>query len=111
MSKAEDNFKKYQATLNGIMMTLAAEGFKLLEEEERAKNPVVKKPSPPSVLENALGAMDKNPYINARAQVLKNMTPKERSEIERMESTGKLENSVYQDFVRKVSKMGDLYSK
>lgn len=113
-----ENLRRYQEHLREIgsltppdheqtIDELAAEGMKLLEVEANQK------PHPPSskkVLENALGAMSKNPYIRARLKVLHNLPAWRKAEIERMEKTGDTQNKYYQEFVKMVTDMGDSLS-
>jgi hypothetical protein len=129
MSKTEDNFKKYQETviargytnlkvqklpkdLNELMKQLAREGQEIINREElnncKQSLPITSAPS--ANLEQALASKDTNPYVRARAQVLKDYPEEKRKRILEMESTGKIENGIYQDFVRTVRKLGDQLS-
>lgn len=129
MSKTEDNFKKYQETviargytnlktqklpkdLNDLMKALAKEGQELLDREElnNCKQSLPMTSAPSKNLEQALASKDTNPYVRARAQVLKGYTEEKRNRILEMETTGKIENGIYQDFVRSVRKLGDQLS-
>lgn len=86
---------------------LIAEGNKLLELESKK----TKKTFPvKSSLENSLAATDSNPYIRARAQILKAMPAWRQKEIETMESTGNTDNRFYEDFVRSVTDLGNQLS-
>lgn len=86
---------------------LVSEGNKLLELE--VKNPS-KKPTVKSSLENSLAATDSNPYIRARAQILKAMPAWRQQEIEEMESKGNTNNRFYEDFVKNVTDLGNQLS-
>ncbi len=129
MSKTEDNFKKYQEMLiargytelksqklpkdpNEVLLQLSREGQDILNREELAKCkqslPITSSPS--KDLEQALAAKDSNPYVRARAQILKEMPFARRERIQEMERTGKIENDTYQEFVRLVRKLGDSLS-
>jgi glutamyl-tRNA reductase len=130
MSKTKDNFKKYQETviargytslksqklpkdINDIMKALAKEGQELLDREElnKCKQSLPITSSPSKDLEQALASKDVNPYIQARGQVLKNLTEEKRNRILEMERTGHIENGTYQEFVRMIQKLGDNFSK
>lgn len=80
-----------------------ADGFKLLEAEEKSKA----KPSPSPVLEDALGKMSDNPYVRARTQILTKMTPTARSVIEKMEKGTLDKDSRYDTFVKQITQLGD----
>lgn len=89
------------------------EGYALLEED--AKNPKnsVKTPSsvkPSPVLEDALAKMSNNPYIRARTEILKKMTPIARSVIEKMEKGTLPKDARYDTFCKAVAIRGDQIS-
>jgi len=130
MSKTEDNFKKYQETviargytnlkaqklpkdLNEVMKALAKEGQALLDRAElnNCKQSLPMTSTPSKDLEQALASKDSNPYVRARAQVLKDLPEEKRNRLLEMERTGKMENGIYQEFVRMVRKLGDTFSK
>lgn len=79
---------------------LIAEGNRLLEQEEK----IIKK-SAPSSLKN-----ESNPYIRARAEVLKKMPSWKRNEIATMEKEHNLDNPYYDDFVKQVRILGDSFN-
>jgi hypothetical protein len=130
MSKTEENFKKYQAMivsrgydklipdknlptdLNDLCRKLAMEGQELLDREELTKCnkslPITSTPS--KNLENALASKDTNPYVRARGQVLKDLPKDRRERIEEMEKSGKIDNGIYQEFIRMVRILGDQFS-
>lgn len=130
MKKPEANMEKYKAhlkargydklipmdnppsDLNQLMNRLAAEGRELLEKEKLTglKKLVPEKPTPAKVLESALGLIDKNPYVRARAQVLKDLPADKRKAIEEMERTGNTENTRYSEFLKMVRVLGDRFS-
>lgn len=130
MSKTEDNFKKYQENiiargyanlksqklpkdLNEVMKQLAQEGQELLDREtlDDCKQSLPMTSAPSERLEHALASKDSNPYIRARAQILKDLPKEKREHILQMEQSGKIENSMYQEFIRMVRKLGDNFSK
>ena len=125
-----ENFKKYQEYMerNGYnklplpktiptISQLAAEGEKILADEEKKDSkttPVPTTPVPPKpskALENALGAMSKNPYVKARIDVLKKMSEFARHEIETMEKERNVNNRFYAQFTAEVvTAAGDMPS-
>jgi hypothetical protein len=122
MKKTEENLEKYRAhvkargydkltpmvnqpsDLNKLMVALAKEGEALLNQVPPAK------PSSPKVLEQALGKISTNPYIRARAQVLKDLAADRRETILKLEAAGKIEDSRYKEFVKMVRILGDRFS-
>jgi len=83
------------------------EGFAMLAAEDKKASKHSVKPTSPNILENALGEMSTNPYIRARIEVLKKMTPAARSEIEKMEAGTLDKDHRYDTFVSIVSALGD----
>jgi len=128
MKKTEENLEKYKAQLkargyenlipminppkdiNVLMQRLVIEGNLLLKIEEVSKKSVPNSPSPTQSLENALALCDKNPYVRARAQVLKDLDTERRKEIEMLERTGRTNCGQYTDFVKMVRILGDRFS-
>jgi hypothetical protein len=96
----------------GEQITLALkEGFALLEAEEKTKISVKPNaPHPSQDLEDALANKSDNPYVKARAQVLKSMTPEQRSIIEKMDHGILEKDRRYDDFVKRVRIKGDQLS-
>lgn len=92
---------------NELLKSLAIEGEKLLEQENTTKSPT---PEQNKELENTLGLVSKNPYIRARSQILKDLPPGRKKEIEEMERTGNTNNKDYQEFIKKISLLGDKFS-
>lgn len=88
---------------------LIAEGDKLLAAETKTKKPIKKTNSAKS-LESSLAATDSNPYIRARAQILKAMPGWRQREIETMEASGDINNRFYEDFVKSVTDLGNQLS-
>jgi hypothetical protein len=127
--------KSYEEYLNSVKLTkmsrfnlpkpdheesiaeAVAEGFKLLEEEEKGKSKAKASDilgydpnSDKKRLETKLASTSDNPYIRARIQILNKMTPTARAIIEKMEN-GKLEkDSRYDAFVKAVEILGDQLS-
>jgi len=85
-----------------LLRMLVKEGDALLAAEEPA--------TPVTALESALGSKSNNPYIRARIKILNDLPPKVRSEIEHMEKTGKINNSVYRKFTVAIALLGDKLS-
>ena len=130
MSKTDDNFKKYHEMVksrgysnlkpqklpkdpNEVLKQLAREGQALLDREalNQCKQSLPVTSAPSKELEHALASKDANPYIRARAQVLKDLPEVKRQRILDMEQSGKIDNGTYQEFVRMVRKLGDGFSK
>jgi parvulin-like peptidyl-prolyl isomerase len=88
------------------------EGNALLAAEEKTPKNSVKAPGSvkPSVLEDALSKMSSNPYIKARAQVLKKMSPDARSVIEKMEKGELTKDTRWDTFSKAVALLGDKLS-
>lgn len=86
-------------THNQSLSDLISEGNRLLQEEEK-KNPIAKS-SPKN---------ENNPYIRARAEVLKKMPSWKRNEIATMEKEHNLDNPYYDDFVKQVRILGDSFN-
>ena len=89
------------------------EGYALLEED--AKNPKnsVKAPGsvkPSPALEDALAKMSDNPYIAARVEILKKMSPIARSVIEKMEKGELPKDLRWETFCKAVTIKGDQIS-
>ena len=117
MTKKTDSFDSYMVhrgitpldmnTPEPTMAELCAEGEKLLAAEA---TPKPQPQSPVKSLENALGETSSNPYIRARFQIFKDMTPAQRKEIEELESSGKTDSSIYQAFIKQQVAIGDKLS-
>ena len=86
-----------------------ADGFKLLEAEEKAGPAKSVKSS--AALEDALGKMSDNPYVKARAEILKKMKPEQRIVIEKMEQNKIERDRRYDEFCKAVSRLGDSFSR
>lgn len=124
----EDNLKKLKEIntkppVMPLIDQLAAEGLALLELEAMpplstqsgsvtpAKTVVIKPlPDDSKKLDATLAANSNNPYIRARATVLKKYNQWRQKEIERMESSGDINNRYYDQFVREVRELGDSLS-
>jgi hypothetical protein len=93
------------------------EGYALLEEEAKnppkdsVKPPASVKPTPSPALEDALAKMSDNPYVRARIEILKKMSPTARSMIEKMEKGELTKDSRYDTFCKAVTILGDSLSK
>ena len=91
-----------------LLDKLATEGHKLLLLENKDKSD----PSAPKkTLETVLGEKSNNPYLRARMQILKEMSPSRRERILKLETTNTTEHSIeYREFVSDVAKIGDRLS-
>lgn len=100
---------KSYATMNELMHQLVLEGDRLLAEEattlKMSPSPVVKK-----AIQTAIDSGVKNPYVQAREQVLKEMDAARRKEILAMESSEQINNRHYEEFLSAVRKLGDKLS-
>ena len=83
---------------------LIAEGNALLEQE--AKNPQPKK----KTSNKSPAASKKNPYLQARLNVLNAYLEWRRNEVAKMEKEGDVENRFYRDFLKSVQEEGDKLS-
>lgn len=118
-----ENLRKYRAHLseigtknlvppknterNALMKELAAEGMKILAEEEKStSNPCGERKK----LTEALANSSSNPYIRARNKVLMDLPEERRKSIEEMEKTGKTNNRIYDEFVKMQRTIGDKFS-
>jgi hypothetical protein len=87
---------------------LIAEGNRLLAEE--TKNPLKKPVSNDSVkLQEKLGSMSNNPYVRARTEILKKMTPEARAILEQMSSGKKDKDNRWETFCSAISKLGEKF--
>jgi hypothetical protein len=90
---------------------LVAEGERLLALEEKAKKPEVKVVAEAvdesERLDSVMASKSTNPYVQARAEVLKKLSPSLRKKIEDMEKSGDRDNTIYKDFCSKVSEYAD----
>ena len=90
------------------------EGEALLAAEEKTKAKGSVKPEPfkqaSPALEDALAKMSDNPYIRARTEILRKMTPEARSVIEQMEKGTKAKDTRYDTFCKAVTIRGDQLS-
>jgi len=100
-------------TPEDLLRVLMKEGEELVEAE-LSKGKIIPLPSKtksdPKVLENALAAMSKNPYVRARIKILNDLPAERRKQIEDMEKNGKTNNATYEQFAKMVSKLGDQFS-
>lgn len=79
------------------------DGMKLLEKEKNLNNNNNKI----SVLKSDNKQKSKNPYLQAREKIISQMSKSDQMMIEKMEN-GKMEkNRWYDDFVKKIVKLGD----
>lgn len=114
-----DNFQKYQNRIKEIpsnlpvpdhvetLDELIAEGERLLKlDEKKAKS----MPDERKRLDSTLEEKSPNPYIRARAMILKKLPPANRKQILDMEASGNTDNHQYTTFVKKVVKLGDSLS-
>jgi hypothetical protein len=101
MGKNTENLEFPSALSNSEIDGLVAEGIKLLEQDHSSSAI----PSDNPVRTNPL-----NPYVRARAQVLKEMKSWQQKEIADMEASGKTEQFAYQEFIKKVVELGDKFS-
>jgi hypothetical protein len=116
MAKRADNFDESLVkrgdnplAMNAPGQTIAelcAEGDRMLAAEGYADP----KSSSNKSLETSLGEKSSNPYIRARAQVLKSMKRWQQKEIETLESSGQTDKLAYQEFVKSVIEIGDKLS-
>jgi hypothetical protein len=121
-SNNEENLKKFQNyQKRHIIDDLAKEGLKLLAEEEEEEEEEEEKQNPQSCpglpkaptednkkrLETVLSETSKNPYIRAKAQLLKKMETRKREMLETMERIGDINNRIYDAFIKDIARMGD----
>ena len=114
-TKSEENLEKYKSTLinrPGCILIPAATPIEevvriLLGAPDLTGTEI---PEKPSQLDTALALKDPNPYVRARAIVLKKMADGDRKTIERQELEGKTDTNFYQAFVKKVALLGDKLS-
>ena len=89
---------------NALLDALTKEGEIILQEEERARNKSTKAVSnvidESKRLDAAFAERSTDPYIRARVEILKGMSPGMRKEIETMEATGDKENNTYKRFIQ-----------
>lgn len=97
-------------SIEQIITQLVKEGNELLEAEAKTKPSVKSTPESKAALEDALGKMSDNPYIRARVQLLRKMTPEARSVIEKMEKGTLAKDHRYDDFCNMVTRLGDKLS-
>lgn len=120
-----NNFDDYQAKLDAVKLDASRKNLKPFPDDYTLEQMIIHSiaegnvlliiksaapTQPPKVLDNALAKMSDNPYIRARAEVLKKMIPSLRKQIEEMEKTKNLDNRIYKDFVQEVRKLGDSFS-
>lgn len=87
------------------------EGNELLALDYKAPANKPKTPAKTSpALEEALAKMSDNPYIRARTEILKKMTPEARSVIEKMEKGELKKDTRYDTFCKAVTIKGDQLS-
>ncbi len=97
-------------TFDQYLTICLREGYAMLEAEEKAKG-IKGAPEPKQALENTLGEKSDNPYVKARSQVFKKMSPKARSVIEEMEKGSIAKDERYDKFVLAVTALGDKLSR
>lgn len=109
LDPSRQNLKPVDAwlTFDEYLAICLKEGAALLEAEEKEKADSVKSKD---ILEDTLGKMSENPYINARVQILQKMSQKARSVIEQMEKGSLDKDSRYDKFVKAVTELGDKLS-
>ena len=109
LPKDRQNLKMVSSklTFGEYLMQATMEGFKLLEEEEiaRAKNPISVKVSPG--IETTVGALNKNPYAQARIEILKKMSPELKTIIEKMEKGLMEKDTRWDTFCKAIRLQGD----
>ena len=110
-----DSFKKYHDALKGRATNVILIPDKLPIETHisillSGPDLTEQTASSPKKLEVALAANDKNPYVRARAEVLKKMKSSDRALIEKMEETKNTNNYFYEKFVKAVAAEGDKLS-
>jgi hypothetical protein len=116
-TKSDENLEKYKNTfvkrnLNGCILIPAATPIEevvriLCGPPDLTGTEIEEKPTK---LDTALALKDPNPYVRARAIILKKMTDGDRKLIEKQEVEGKTDTNFYQAFVKKVSLLGDKLS-
>jgi hypothetical protein len=110
----EENLRKYQERIKMYTKQeltppdheltideLAVEGAILLAKEGKTEDPI---PKPSPVVSS------KNPYLQARNQVLNKYPEWKRIELLRMEKDNKTDNYTYKEFVKEVRMLGDSLS-
>lgn len=97
-------------TFDQYLRIAIREGNELLDAEKKnsTKTPSVTKPS--LTLENALAALSTNPYIKARAEILKELSPLTRTAIEQMEKNEIPKDARWNSFCQAVQVRGDKIS-
>lgn len=114
VKKLTDNEKKLSDRLNGVILKpiateqsikdLILEGDKLLKEDEtKIVSKTITKAIPKTLNLS-------NPYLRAKIKILADMASNFRCEILELEKTNNLDHRFYNEFVEKVSDLGDQYS-
>jgi delta 1-pyrroline-5-carboxylate dehydrogenase len=101
INQAAQNITPLPVTTPVSISQLVAEGDAILKKEAEES---VKKMSSEADISS------KNPYVRARIAILKRMPEWKRSEIATMEKEGKLDNRVYEEFVKLIATEGDKLS-
>ncbi len=120
MAKSESKPNRYQQSVKErgyenlpipdhteTMMELCIEGMKLLKEEEKKSAPKVDETKR---LQDSLAASASGPYAKARLKILNDLPPERRIQIEEMEKKGKINNPLYEKFVKMIATLGDKLS-
>jgi len=99
-------------TFDRYLSQAIQEGYALLEEDaKKPKNSVKAPPKSDSVkLENKLGEMSTNAYVQARKKILDKMNPETRTIIEKMERNEMKRDSRWDTFCKAVTLKGDQLS-
>ena len=122
-TKSEENLEKYKNNLalrdtTGFILIPDIKGEDpedriarhikiLLGHPDLTGTEIVEKPTQ---LDTALALKDPNPYVRARAIILKKMKEEDRKTIEKQELEGKTDTNFYQAFVKRVALLGDKLS-
>lgn len=91
------------------LQEILKEGDKLLGEEKKLSASAPAKDER-TQLESKLASTSSNPYVRAREEILKKMSPAEITTIRNMESGKEPKTQWYDRFVSKIADLGDKYS-